>query len=273
MKVGFIGTGSMGSILIEAFIRSAALLPEQITASNRTLSKVQKLADEYPGLAAARSNIEVVLDCDLIFLCIKPIEYKKVLDEIRNVLLPSQIIVSITSPVLIEQLEHLLPCKIAKVIPSITNYALSGATLCAYSDRMEPEDIQQLESLLSHISKPMKIDEECTRISSDLSSCGPAFIAFFLQKFIDAAVELTEISRETATVLASEMLYGTGRLLTVGGMDPAYLQNCVSVPGGITAEGLRMMEAELDGMFLQLVRTTHAKYEEDLAKVKSLLQT
>ena len=36
MKVGFIGTGSMGSLLIDAFIQSGALLPEQIRVSNRS---------------------------------------------------------------------------------------------------------------------------------------------------------------------------------------------------------------------------------------------
>lgn len=273
MKVGFIGTGSMGSILIDAFIHSGALQPAQIVASNRSIYKVEQLADKYPGLEVAKSNIEVILKCDYIFLCVKPGEFKKVIDEIGKITLESQIIISITSAVLIEHLDEWLPCKVAKVIPSITNYVLSGATLCMYNDRMLEADIQELESLLAYISKPMRVEEAYTRICSDISSCGPAFMAFFLQKFIDAAVEKTGIARETATELATEMLYGTGKLLTNGGMDPTTLQKRVSVPGGITAEGLRMMENELDGMFIQLVHTTHAKYEEDLAKVDSLFTT
>lgn len=273
MKVGFIGTGSMGSILIDAFIHSGALQPAHIVASNRSIHKVEQLAAKHPGLVVAKSNIEVMLNCDLIFLCVKPKEFKKVIDEISNISLDSQIIVSITSAVLIEHLEEWLPCKIAKVIPSITNYVLSGATLCMYSNRMLEEDIQIIEDMLASISKPMRVDEAYTRICSDISSCGPAFMAYFLQKFIDAAIEKTGIARETATELATEMLYGTGKLLTIGGMDPVTLQQRVSVPGGITAEGLRMMENELDGMFIELVHTTHAKYEEDLAKVESLFTT
>jgi len=271
MKIGFIGTGSMGRILIEAFIHSGALEAGQIIASNRTFSKAELLAAKYPGLESVRSNIQVALDADWIFICVKPAEYKKVLDEIGSVLLPSQIVVSITSAVLLRHLETHLPCKIAKVIPSITNFVLSGATLCMYSSRMEQDDILELKKLLCHISKPLEVDESYTRICSDLSSCGPAFMAFFLQKFIDAAIERTGISPETATELASEMLLGTGKLLTAGGMDPVALQKQVSVPGGITAEALRMMEVELDGLFIQLVRVTHTKYEEDLAKVESLL--
>ena len=38
MKVGFIGT-AMGSLLIDAFIQSGALLPEQIRVSNRSPEK------------------------------------------------------------------------------------------------------------------------------------------------------------------------------------------------------------------------------------------
>ncbi|NOU95507.1 late competence protein ComER [Paenibacillus sp. LMG 31456] len=269
MRVGFIGTGSMGSILIEAFIQSGALNPEQIVATNRTISKVERLAATYSGLKVARSNIDVVRHCDILFLCVKPTEFKTVIDDIKIEASPEQIIVSITSPVLIRQLEDLLPSKIAKIIPSITNFVFSGATLCVYSDRMADEDIELLENLLSHISAPIRISEANTRISSDLSSCGPAFLAFFIQKFIDASVEETGISREEATQLASEMTLGTGKLLTTGGFSPEALQKSVAVPGGITAEGLHMMEKELRGLFNNLIHTTHAKYEEDLEKVET----
>jgi competence protein ComER len=271
MTAGFIGTGSMGSILIEAFIQSGALNPKQIIASNRTPDKVEKLAKLYPGLEQAPSNLDVVSKSDLIFLCIKPGEYKKVIDEIHNALLPAQIVVSITSGVLISHLEQLLPAKISKVIPSITNYALSGAALCMYGNRIEPEDQVLLEHLLSHISSPIRISEEHTRISSDLSSCGPAFLSYLIQCFIEAAVEETGIPYAEARLLASEMALGTGKLLTAGGFTPAALQERVCVPGGVTAKGLSILQSELPGVFNRVVQATHAKYKEDLAKSELLL--
>jgi competence protein ComER len=270
MNVGFIGTGSMGSILIESFIQSGALKPQDITASNRTKSKADRLAEAYPGLQTSTSNTEVVLRSELIFLCIKPLEFKNVVDEISKAVTSKQIIVSITSPVLIELLQEHLSCKIAKVIPSITNFECSGASLCMYGSRMTSEDQILVKNLLSYISTPIVIAEEYTRVTSDISSCGPAFISFFLQKFIDAAVAETGIPRSEATGLASEMLLGTGKLITSGGFTPDSLQQRVSVPGGITAEALKMMEREMHGLFNQLIRTTHAKYDEDLEKVESL---
>ncbi|WP_159886492.1 late competence protein ComER [Paenibacillus puerhi] len=269
MRVGFIGTGSMGSILIEAFIRSGALNPEQVVATNRTLSKVEQLAEHVPGLRVALSNKEAATDADLLFVCVKPLEFKTVIDDIRPAVTSEQLLISITSPVLIRQLEEQLPCKIAKIIPSITNYVLSGAALCIYGNRTMPEDEVLLENLLSHIGTPIRVSEQYTRISSDLSSCGPAFLAYFIEKFVEAAVHATGISVQEATLLASEMTLGTGKLLTTGGFTPAALQKRVAVPGGITAEGLRIMEKELGGVFCDLVRTTHAKYDEDVEKVEA----
>ncbi|RXZ77203.1 late competence protein ComER [Paenibacillaceae bacterium] len=269
LKVGFIGTGSMGGLLIDSLILSGALQAHQITVSNRTFAKAEKLAIRHPGIRAVHANVEAACDRDLIFLCVKPLEFKSVIDDIKASMHAEQMIISITSPVLLAQLEEWLPCKAAKIIPSITNFALSGATLCIYGSRIEAEDAQTIERLLRHISEPLRIEEQYTRIVSDLSSCGPAFFAFLLQQFIDAAISETGLNRAQATAVASNMLLGTGRLLTDGGFTPEQLQSRVSVPGGITAEALRMLDYELDGVFNRLIRTTHAKYEEDVAKVAS----
>jgi competence protein ComER len=267
MNVSFIGTGSMGGTLIESFVRSGALLPGQITITNRTYDKAEQLASRYPGMHAVRTNAEAVHGSNLVFLCIKPLDFKSVIDEIKASIQPEQMIVSITSPVLLAHLEEWLPCKIAKVIPSITNMMLSGASLCIYGSRLDAIDQAMLEGLLSHISDPIRIDEQYTRVVSDLSSCGPAFMAYLLQQFVDAAVLETGIDRTDAVRLAGSMLHGTGLLLTEGGMTPETLQARVSVPGGITAAALRQLDSEMSGVFERLIQTTHAKFREDLEKV------
>jgi len=271
MIVGFIGTGSMGSILIESMIKTQALHPGQIVTANRTLEKAEKLAAQYPGLQTAATNREAASQSDILFLCVKPKQFKEVIDDIKSEVRESQIVVSITSTVLIRHLEEHLPCKIAKVIPSITNYVCSGATLTMYGSRMAQEDIFMLEKLLRHMSKPVAVSEEYTRICSDLSSCGPAFVAFFIEEFINAAVKYTGLPKEEATRLASEMVLGTGLLLTDGGFSPEKLRERVTVPGGITAEALRILSLDLEGTFERLIRTTHNKYYDELDIVEGLL--
>ena len=267
MKVGFIGTGSMGSLLIDAFIQSGALLPEQIRVSNRSPEKPLQLAKRHPGLTVCSCNTETASQSDLLFLCIKPLEFKAVIGEIKDRLDPRQIAISITSPVQLIHLESSLPCKVAKIIQRITNITGGGAALCMYGSRIKEEDRQLIESLLSYISRPLEILESHTRITSDFSSCGPAFLSLFMEKWIDAAVEMTGIDRRTLNALAGEMLLGTGKLLTEEGFSPEELQKRVAVPGGITAQALALLESNLNGLFYQLIQTTHDKYEEDLAKL------
>lgn len=270
MNIGFIGTGSMGSLLIESFIASGALCPADIAVSNRTYAKAQTLADRYPGMRAETCNADVARGADCVFLCVKPHEFIHVVRDIKPVLRPHQIVVSITSPVLVSHLEGELDCKVAKIIPSITNLVWSGASLCIYGNRVEEQDRKEIEALFAHISEPLRIEEEYTRIVSDLSSCGPAFIAFLLQQFVDAAVEETGISRDDARKVASNMLLGTALLITEGGLSTEDVQRRVAVPGGITAQALKLLHRETDGIFNQVIRTTHNKYREDLVKVSTL---
>jgi len=266
MKVGFIGTGSMGSLLLEALIDSGSLAPNQVYASNRTPEKVIRLQQRHPGLHVCTSNAETAHNSDLIFLCVKPLQFKAILDEIGSTLRPDQMVVSITSPVQIHHLESALCCKVAKIIPSVAHRVQSGVCLCMYGSRIKEEDRQLIEHLLSPISKPILIDESFVRITSDLSSCGPAFLSFFLDQWINAAVETTGMDRGELTWIAGEMLLGTGKLLTQGGLTPHELQKRVTVPGGITAEALALLDSSLTGVFHRLIATTHGKYKEDLEK-------
>lgn len=271
MNVGFIGTGSMGSVLIQAFIKSNALKPEQILITNRTIEKAKLLVEMYPGIQLSDSIQEITVHSDILFLCVKPLEYGALLDAIAPYGRMEQIIVSITSPILIRHLEARLPCKIAKIIPSITNYERSGATLCMYGSLMSDKDKELLESLLCHISAPVRIDERHARVTSDISSIGPAFMAFFVEQLVQSAVEFTGISRDEANRLAGEMLLGTGLLLTSGGFSPETLQQRVSVPGGITAKALQLLLYRTEGVFLDVIKATHAKYDEDLIKVEEMM--
>lgn len=270
MKVAFIGTGSMGSLLIEAFLRSGALHPHYICASNRSLHKAELLADRHPGLRVTGSIAEAANGSQIVFLCVKPLDYPAVIDELAGVLTERQIVVSITSPVQIAMLEERIPSKIAKIIPSITHSELSGASLCIYGSRILPEDRLLLEQLMSSISIPVPIRETETRIASDIASCGPAFIAFFLQQWAEAAARHTGIKQADAVRLGAEMLHGTGKLLTEGGFTPEELQRRVAVPGGVTAEGIAVLRGSLEQVFASLIETTHRKFDEDLGKLDEL---
>lgn len=67
--------------------------------------------------------------------------------------------------------------------------------------------------------------------------------------------------------LASEMLIGLGELLRKRHYSLQTLQEKVCVKGGITGEGIKVLENELGEVFEHLFQATHVKFEEDLKKI------
>ncbi|MBD1371109.1 late competence protein ComER [Hazenella sp. IB182357] len=268
MKAGFIGTGNMGSILVEAFLTAETFNPSDITVSNRTEEKANRLAKAFPGLKIAQQNQELVENVDIIFICVKPHQFKDLFSEINSFIKPEQILISITSPIQIKDLESWVSCKIAKVIPSITNQVLAGNTLYTLNDAFSTQERTQFIEMLESISQPIEIEENQARICSDLSSCGPAFLAKIIEQMITVASEKREVSKDVATQITTQMLYGLSELLLLGDYDLETVQQCVAVPGGVTEEGLNMLEDELMPIFEKLFDKTHEKHESDLIQLK-----
>ncbi|MFD1736639.1 late competence protein ComER [Bacillus salitolerans] len=267
MNVGIIGTGNMGTILAESFIESHAVTPSNLFIINRTKQKAMKIKDRYPGIHVSSTVEEIIDNSDLIFICIKPLEIYPLLEKIAPRLIKDQCIVSITSPVSVDQLESVVNCNVARAIPSITNRALSGVSLLSFGEHCDRRYQEIIKGLFQNISTPITIDHNITRVASDIVSCGPAFFSYLVQRFIEGATEETEITQEKATELASGMLIGLGKLLEKGVYTLPTLQNKVCVKGGVTGEGIKVLEEELGDIFIHLFQKTHAKYYEDIHEV------
>ena len=82
MKVGFIGTGSMGSLLVEAFVKAGAMQPADIAVSSRTRDQSRSAGAACSGLRIAASNVDAARQAELLFLCVKPADFQAVLTEI-----------------------------------------------------------------------------------------------------------------------------------------------------------------------------------------------
>ncbi|CAM3446630.1 late competence protein ComER [Brevibacillus invocatus] len=262
-RIGVIGTGSMGSILLEAWLTAKALSPTQLIVHNRTPAKAVRLAEKYPGLSVAQSNTEVAQTSSILLLCVKPSEYNVLLEQLAPALTTNHLMITITSPIKLKQLETQVPCPVARVVPSITNAAKSGVSLCEFGSRITQQHRQNIFSLFSTISQPIEVSETYLRVSSDITSCGPAFLSYILQQMIEDAEKETGLSHEAATYLVTHMLIGMGELLKQELFTLPTLQQRVCVPGGITGEGLVALQKGVPGLFAEVFHRTHAKFAED----------
>ncbi|MGZ0086457.1 late competence protein ComER [Caldibacillus thermoamylovorans] len=268
MNIGVIGTGNMGTILIEAFLDSGAVQADQLVITNRTLAKAFAIQRAHPGITVAADAAEIVQRCGIVMLCVKPFDIHPLLQQLAPHWTREHCLVSITSPISVEQLEAAVPCQVVRAIPSIANRALSGSILVTFGSRCSAACRQTIDALFRRIASPVSIDESITRVASDIASCGPAFFSYLLRRFIEAAAAKTAISTEQATMLATDMIIGLGELLRRDLYTLQTLQEKVCVKGGITGEGIAVLERRLDGVFEEVLTKTHEKFQEDVEKVR-----
>jgi competence protein ComER len=241
MNTGLVGMGSMGGMLLRALVRSRALAVENVWAANRSEGKLKTLAAEFPGLHIA-SGRKLAANCDLIFLCLKPGDAASALAQMDPELYPGQLLVTTASQIPIQALENRVPCRVAKLIPSITQQIGAGVALLMYGSRATADDRQLLEDLLGRISHPIVIAESQSRPAIGLASGGPAFVAYLLESMAEEAARSNpDFPPELARSLIQETATATLRLMAEANMNPEEVIRRVALPGGMTALGIEAL--------------------------------
>jgi competence protein ComER len=247
MHTGFIGIGSMGGMLVRAFLRSGALAPKDVWAANRSTARLDALAIEFPRIQIA-SNCEVIANCELVFVSVSAADTAAVLAQIEGQLHTGQLLVTTTAAILLGALEDRVPCRVAKLIPSITQEVSAGIALLMYGSRVTTEDRHRLENLLSRISEPVAIPESVARPAIGLASGGAALLAYLLQSMAEEAVRSNpELSPELAHKLVRETAGATARLLTEANMSTEEIVGRVAAPGSMTALGIEILSRSVPG--------------------------
>lgn len=268
MDVGFIGTGSMGSLLIRSLVRYGGVRPGAVWAANRTPARLEHLADEVPGIHPAPAR-QVVRCCPVVFLCVKPGETAAALDEIGADLTPEHLLVILSNMFPLEAVEARTPARVAKVIPSLAHQVGGGVALIMYGARVRPADRAFLERLIATIARPLVIREHQGRTAADITSCGPAFLACVLEAMARAAAEVEpDLPLPVAEALVRETALATARLLAEDGMTTGEVIDRISVPGGITAEGVRVLAGRLPAVWEAVFRTTRAVEEDKRRRLR-----
>lgn len=269
MKIGFIGFGSMGSMIIKGFLDSNAINANEVVVSNRSLSKLDDLKTKYPEIDISEKNTNLAKMCNPIFLFVNTGEVKNVLDEIKPHLIEDAHIIHISAGLSLETIEKVFDIKITRVIPSLTSEVKEGVSLVCHNEKVNPQEKKFIEDLFNHISLVNVVNENDMDIATDLTSCSPAFLAFIIKKFADLGAKKSEMNEKETEEMVLQSLKGTIKLLTEKEMTFDELIFRVATKGGITAEGIKSLEKDLPSVFENLFNSTsnkRKKLKEDLIK-------
>jgi len=249
-KLGFIGYGSVGSMLVNGFLTAGIVNETDVVVATRTHEKLASLSKRWPEVKVREKNIDVAKEAEYIFIGVKPAEVLNVLEEIKPYLREDSHIVCLAVCVTLETLGKVLPgVKITRVIPTLTSEVRIGISLVCHNDSVDKKDIMVINGLFSSISTVKTIGEEDFEAATNFTACGPGVMAALFQEFVAAGMRESNISKKDAEEMVLKTIYGTAKMLFEKNMGFDEIISRVATKGGITEEGVRVIKQEFPNPF------------------------
>lgn len=242
MKIGFIGCGNMGQAMLTGILASGKVNMEDILVSTKTATTREKIARQFQ-VTVTEHNAEVAKQCDFVFLAVKPQFYAEVLEEIRDVMTESTVLISMAPGKTFDWIEQTLgkPCRVIRIMPNTPALVGEGMMGICGNKRVLAYQIQQVCELGECFSRTELVTENLMDVVTAVSGSSPAYVFMFIEAMADAAVE-GGMSRQQAYTFAAQAVLGSAKMVLETGMHPGELKDMVCSPGGTTIQAVRVLE-------------------------------
>lgn len=254
LRVCFLGTGSMGSAVLEGLIASGHPL-ELISATTKSIASAEKLrARGLSAMAieeAADANALLAGDADLIVLGVKPYQIKDVLAEIKDEIAPNAVVISMAAGIKLETMAEVVPGNknLIRTMPNTPALVGMGVTGVAPHATASAEAIEATIELFDSVGAALEITEEQIDALSAISGSGPAWVFYIMEQWEKIALE-HGFSKEQAAVMVRGTLAGSIDLLAQSDKELSELRSNVTSPGGTTERIIDTLDkADLNGIF------------------------
>jgi pyrroline-5-carboxylate reductase len=248
-RVGVIGYGHMGSMLVKGFLASGVLAPGEVVVASRSRESLDACAAAWPGIEIAATNRDLARRCRTIILAVRPQETMAVLKEIVPVMEGNEHIVSLAAGIDLREIGEVYAGPVSRVVPTATSAVGEGTTLVCHGRRVGADGALMVENLFSTIGKVMPVAEEDLAAATLLSSCGPGLLAAIIGELAGATARASSLPPEQALMLATDLLAATAAYLRQTGRTPEDLIEEVATRGGVTEVGVQGLRERLPGVF------------------------
>jgi pyrroline-5-carboxylate reductase len=273
------GEALIGGLLNAGHPESSIVVIEPVAARR------DELTQRYSGLAVL-AEIPADLRADGALIAVKP---QQVAEVCRDLAPKVNRILSIAAGVRIATMEQALADGMAgnqvpgnsapgnsepgntapgsghPVIRSMPNTPAlvgAGASAIAGGIHATEDDLAWASGILGAVGVVERVDEKLLDAVTGLSGSGPAYIFLIAEAMIEGGVA-AGLPRNVAVSLATQTIYGAGKLLAESTDDAATLRSNVTSPGGTTAAGLRSLEAHgVRSAFIEAVAAATARSHE-----------
>ena len=252
IKVAILGTGKMGGILLQGFLKNNLLASDQIAATVQHEDRAVALSAQF-GVDVTTDNRAAAQWADVVLLGVKPAQVPALMAEIRPALSAHKMLLSFAASVTTGAIEAAagLDLSVARAMPNTPAMISAGVTALCAGRFCSPEQMAVAQKIFGTVGRTVVVDEKHMDAVTGLSGSGPAFLYIIIEALAEAGVNVG-LPRDVATLLAAQTTLGSARMVLETGYHPALLKDQVTTPAGCTVDGI--LELEEGGLRVTLIK-------------------
>lgn len=263
-KIGFLGAGNMAQAMIKGLLESGSLPPENVSASNRTPGKLQRLSEQYK-IHALDNNESLIENSDIVILATKPQDLLSVVEPLSSSFHDDQIVVSLAAGIQMQTLEKYLPqARLVRLMPNTPSIIGRGVIGYLLNEADTALDAV-MQDMCSPLGYTLKVEDE-DQFEALMVSCssGTGFVFEMMMYWQDWIVE-HGFDEATAKRMTLETFMGAS-MLAAQSKDVPFeeLQARVTSKKGVTAAGLQSMRE------LEIERALRISFEKAALRSKEI---
>ncbi len=246
--LGIIGTGSMGTAILQGVLKTQIIQPKEIVIANRTALKTENLADTF-GVNVAKNNISLVETLGthgIVIIAVKPALVANVLSEIA---IPARknntLIISLAAGIPLTKLAQELAEKqpIIRVMPNVNTQIGKGISAICANEHATKKHLSVAENIFQAIGTTIQLPETQFGAFTAIAGSSPAWTFTYIANLAQTVTDFG-IDKNDALSIAAQAVLGSAELLIseLDARSPQELINSVTSPNGTTIAGLNAME-------------------------------
>ncbi len=239
-RIAIIGGGNLGSSIGKGILSVESGEKNELVICEKRKLRARQL--EEIGFDVVEADLKTaVKGRDLIIVSVKPQQFTKVLEELKPVLAPGQILISTVTGVTLAEIQKIVgEFPTIRIMPN-TAIEIRESMTCICFNNTSREQEEAVIRLFEQLGKTIVLQEELLDAVTVLGACGIAFALRFIRAATQGGIEIG-FSAEISQFIVSQTVKGAARLLHENNSHPESEIDKVTTPQGITISGLNEME-------------------------------
>lgn len=250
-KLVIVGLGNMSGAMLDGWM-VAGQNPGRFSA-------LGPRSKSTPNGVTFQTDPDEVRGHDAIMLGFKPYHLRHVAPTLQGIAQHNVTVYSLLAGITLDQLKSAFPDARAhvRVMPNLAS-RIGKSPIILAERGLDPTERDAATRLFDGLGQSVWLDDEVHYdLCTALAGSGPGFVYRFIDALASASIELG-LDEKSAQSLALAMVEGGAALAASSDLSPGELADRVASPGGMTREGLNVLDHEqaLHRLLVETLRAT-----------------